>query len=176
MSTKFVSKNSNYMIVLRPGIEGNRALGTHAVSGLYVKFQSGIVDVKEDSIIQQLRSHPSFGIDFVEVKPEEVDPFVDTREEIEPPHVVTEIHYGHAEGTTGKQARITPQMKKVIEKEALKMIPGILKSNPRILKDIVMSLAAEMQAKEEAKVEEVKVKEEKKEEIVLEPVKEDVRE
>lgn len=143
------------MIVLRPGIEGNRALGTHSVPGLYVKFQAGVVDVKEDSIVTMLRAHTSFGTDFVEVKQNEVDPFVDTREEIEPVHTMTEMKYGHAEGkaSVGRPTKLTPQLKKVIEKEALKMIPGLLKSNPKILKDIIMELAAEMKAKETPKAE-----------------------
>jgi hypothetical protein len=150
MSTKFVSKNSNYMIVLKPGIEGNRNLGTHAVSGLYVKFQAGVVDVKEDAIIKMLREHPGFGTDFIEIKPEEADPYLDTREEIEPPHVISEIHYGHSEAVKGtsKKVKLTPQMKKIIESEALKMIPGLLKANPKILKDIILELAAEMKTKD----------------------------
>ena len=150
MSTKFVSKNSNYMIVLKPGVEGNRNLGTHAVSGLYVKFQAGVVDVKEEAIVKMLREHPGFGTDFIEVKPEEVDPYLDSREEVEPPHVISEIHYGHSEAVKGspRKVKLTPQIKKVIEAEALKMIPGLLKSNPKILKDIIMELAAGMKEKE----------------------------
>ena len=107
MSTKFVSKNSNYMVVLKPGVEGNRALGTHAVSGLYVKFQSGVVDVKEDSIVEMLRSHPAFGSDFIEVKQDEIDPYVDTREDIEPEHVISEIKYGHSEGMRGTPKKMS---------------------------------------------------------------------
>jgi len=152
MSTKFVSKNSNYMIVLKPGIEGNRATGLHSIPGLYIKFQSGVVDVKEDSVVEMMRQHPSFGTDFVEVKQDEVDPFINEREEIEPTHTMTEIKYGHSEGkkSTGK-AKLTPQLKKVIEGEAIKMIPGILKSNPDLLKGIILELAAEMKAKETPK-------------------------
>lgn len=153
MSTKFVSKNSNYMLVLKPGVEGNRALGTHTVSGIYVRFQDGSVDVKDQNIIEMLRSHPGFGNDFVEVRPEEIDPYADSREEIEPAHIVTEMKYGHAERVTGtpKPVKVTPQMKKILEKEALKMLPALLKSNPGLLKNLVVELATEMKAKEDAK-------------------------
>jgi hypothetical protein len=156
MTTKFVSKNSNYMIVLKPGVEGNRALGTHAVSGIYVRFQDGTVDVKDQNIIDMLKNHEGFGNDFVEVKPEELDPYADAREEIEPAHIMTEMKYGHAEKVVGtpKPAKMTPQMKKALEKEALKMLPGLLKSNPGLLKDLVVGLATEMKAKEDAKQEE----------------------
>ena len=151
MSTKFVSKNSNYMIVLTPGVEGNRALGTHAVSGLYVKFQSGSVDVKEESVVEMLRAHPSFGSDFIEIKEEEVDPFVDNRYDGEPDHVISEVRYGHVEKAIGvpSKVKLTPQLRKVIEGEALKMLPGLLKKNPEVLKEIILGLAADMKKKEE---------------------------
>jgi len=140
------------MLVLRPGIEGNRALGTHAVPGLYIKFQAGVVDVKEESIVDMLRSHPGCGVDFVEVKESELDPYSETREEIEPPHTITEMKYGHAEKSVGtpRPIKMTPVMKKMVENEAKKMIPNILKNNPEILKDIMVKMAEELKAKEAA--------------------------
>ena len=164
MSTKFVSKNSNYMIVLKSGLEGNRALGTHAISGLYVKFQGGVVDVKEEAVIKMLRDHPSYGIDFLEVKESEVDPYADERVDIEPEHVIQKMTYGHSEGLTGtpRSTKLTPQMKKLIEGEAIKMLPGLLKSNPQILKDIITSMAAEMKAKEAPEKEQEPAEEVKK--------------
>lgn len=155
MSTKFVSKNSNYMVVLKPGVEGSRALGTHSVSGLYVKFQAGIVDIKEQSIVEQLRNHPGFGIDFLEVKENEIDPYESVRDESEPAHIISEIKYGHVEKRTGTplKTKLSPQMKKLIEGEAIKMLPGLLKSNPKILKDIITSMAADMKEKEETSTE-----------------------
>jgi len=139
------------MIVLKPGVEGNRALGTHAIPGLYIKFLSGMVDIKEESIIELMRAHPSYNVDFLEVKDADVDPYADQREESEPSHFISEIKYGHTEKAmgSGKKTKITPQMKKFIEGEAMKMLPGILKANPKILKDIIMDLAAEMKSKEE---------------------------
>lgn len=156
MSIKFVSKNSNYMIVLKSGIEGSRVLGTQAVPGLYIKFQAGSVDIKEESVVKMLREHPSFGIDFVEVKQDEIDPYVDTREDIEPAHTSTEIVHGMAGKSIGAPKKITPEIKKLIEKEALKMLPDLLKSNPKILKDIILDLAKEMKSKETPKEEDSK--------------------
>jgi hypothetical protein len=97
-----------------------------------------------------LREQPGFGTEFIEIKPEEVDPYLDTREEVEPPHVMSEIKYGHSEAVKGspKKIRMTAQMKKVIEAEALKMLPGLLKANPKILRDVITGLADEMKAKE----------------------------
>ena len=152
MSTKFVSKQSNYMVVLRPGVEGNRALGTHAIPGLYIKFQGGVVDINEPTVIDLLRAHPSFGNDFIEIQDNmSADPYIDSREEIEPVHIHSEIKYGHSEGMKGspQKVKMSPQMKKLIESEAVKMLPGLLKDNPKILKYIIMSLASEMKTKEE---------------------------
>lgn len=150
MSTQFVSKNSNYMVVLKNGIEGNRILGTQPISGIYIKFEGGIVTVKEESIAEMLRQHPGFGSDFIEVKEDEKDPFIDTREETEPTHVISEIKYGHVEKSTSTapKVKMTPQMKDFIKAEAVKMLPDLLKDNPQILKDIIVNLANEMKAKE----------------------------
>jgi len=149
------------MIVLKSGIEGSRVLGTQAVPGLYIKFQAGSVDIKEESVVKMLREHPSFGIDFVEVKQDEIDPYVDTREDIEPAHTSTEIVHGMAGKSIGAPKKITPEIKKLIEKEALKMLPDLLKSNPKILKDIILDLAKEMKSKETPK------EEDSKEEILI---------
>ena len=155
MSTKFVSKNSNYMIVLKPGMEGSRVLGTSSTPGLYVKFQAGIVDVKEEAIVEMLRNHPSYGIDFQEIKQEEIDPFLSTRNDPEPDHVLIDMNYGHAEKRQGstKPSVMSPALKKYIEGEALKMLPTFLKENPDILKAAMESVMSEMKSaptKEEA--------------------------
>lgn len=146
MSIKFVSKNSNYMIVLKPGIEGSRALGTHSIPGLYVKFQDGVVEIKDEDVVEMLRSHSGYGTDFLEIKEHEMDPFLDTREAIEPDHVTGEIKYGHVERVKGppRKVKLTPELKKIVEGEALKMLPALLKKNPEVLKEVILGLAMEM--------------------------------
>lgn len=146
---KFVSKQSNYMLVLKPGIEGNRATGTQPIPGIYVKFQAGVVDVEEERIIKMLREHPGYGTDFLEVKDEDKDPYINERVEIEPGHVMSEIEHGSV-GKTVKNVstRMTPQVKKLIEDEAIKMLPNLLKSNPQILKDIIVTMTKEIQSTE----------------------------
>jgi len=176
MSTQFVSKQSNYCVILKNGIEGNRILGTQPVAGMYVKFEGGIVTVKDEQMAQLLREHPSFGNDFIEVEEIGQDPYSDSRTDIEPEHIMSEIKYGHAEAVKGmaKPVKLTPAMKKVVEVEAIKMLPSLLKENPEILKGLIMSLAAEMKDKEEKTEAEEEVKEEKEE--VQEPEKEDKKE
>lgn len=155
MSTKFVSKNSNYMVVLKPGKEGNRASGTQAVSGLYVKFDSGVVDIKDEAITELMREHPDCGNAFVEVKEDEVDPYAEKREEVEPKHVTSEMKYGHIvsrEGTPIK-TNVSPQVKAMIKAEAIKMIPDILKQDPELIKGILRDMAAEAVAKDQKALE-----------------------
>jgi len=151
--TKFVSKQANYMIVLKPGTEGNRALGTQAVSGLYIRFQDGVVDIKEESIVNQLREHEKCGTDFVEVKDEEMkDPYAGTRVSIEPQHVMTEIDRGYAGKKTiegEKKLNLSPEMKKAVKAEALKMIPQIIKEDPEMLKSILKNMVSDAESKVE---------------------------
>lgn len=143
--SKFVSKNSNLMIVLRPGIPGSTITGQQPKAGLYVRFQSGTVDIKEESVADLLRNHPEFNRDFIEVKETDLDPYEANRDEIEPAHVIKEIKYGHSEKAIGsiKKPKLSPELKKLIENEAVKMLPGLLKSNPKILREILTNLAAE---------------------------------
>ena len=154
MATKFVSKNSNYMVVIKPGIEGSRVLGTSAIPGIYVRFQDGVVIIKDEKQIELMREHPAFETDFIEIKEAEKDPYSENRTEIEPDHVQAEINYGKMENrkATAKNVKISPQLKKIIEMEAVKMIPGLLKRNPSILKDILSNLNSEVEATDEAEV------------------------
>jgi hypothetical protein len=77
---------------------------------------------------------------------------------------MSEIKYGHAEAVKGiaKPVKLTPAMKKLIESEAVKMLPSLLKANPKILKDIIMGLAADMKEKETVDTKPESKKEDKK--------------
>ena len=147
MSVKFISKNSNLMIVLKPGIPGSTITGQQPQPGIYVRFQSGTVDVKEEAMIEMLRGHRGYGVDFVEIKQEERDPYEHTRQEIEPAHNITEVVYGHVGKKTTSKGKtvLSPEIKKLIENEAVKMLPDLLKKNPKILRDILSGLAAEVE-------------------------------
>lgn len=93
---KFISKFANYRIVLRPGIPGNRAVGTQAVPGLYVKFESGIAEIKNEETIELMKKHPAFLRGDI-MTPEDgvTDPFAGARKDSEPVHNMVNIEYGH---------------------------------------------------------------------------------
>jgi hypothetical protein len=119
---------------------------------LYVRFQAGSVDVKDEAIIALLREHPRYNVDFLEIKDSDADPFVEQREEIEPTHTLAEVKYGHVEKAqvSARASKMSPELKRVVEAEAMKMLPKLLKSNPKVLKEIILAMAAEMKTKEDA--------------------------
>lgn len=110
---KFVSRNANLRLVLSPGIPAQPLAGIASKAGVYVKFENGIVDVKEETIVKSLLDHPGFGTDFVEVEDAAKDPY--HRTESEPTHVITDLKYGHVEGRkVSKAARPSPEVEKMI--------------------------------------------------------------
>lgn len=130
---RFVSKSANLMLVLKQGFPGNHMNGTPPISGVYVKFQNGTVDVKEDSLIELMKRHPGYNVDYISVEEEEKDPFDYLRNESEPSHVLTEIKYGHVEKSVGtpRKNKLSPEILAILREEALKMakemLPGMLK-------------------------------------------------
>lgn len=153
--SKFVSKNANYMIVLRPGVPGSTVTGSQAQPGIYARFRDGQLITNDDNIIGMLKKHQGFGTDFIEVFPNEIDPYADSREDIEPAHVIQEIKYGQVERVMGskKKVKVSAAAKKAMDDEvmrmAIKMLPVLLKSNPEILKAAVKSIS-EAEAKEKS--------------------------
>jgi hypothetical protein len=131
------------MLVLKQGFPGNHMTGTAPISGVYVKFQNGIVDVKEQSLIDLMVKHPGFNVDFVSVEEEEKDPYEYMRNDSEPAHVLTEIKYGHVEKSVGtkKPLKLSPELKNVLHTEALRMAKEML---PGMMKEVFTQMKEEM--------------------------------
>lgn len=121
------------MVVLKPGFPGNHLTGQAAVTGIYVKFQNGIVDIKDESMIEKMKLHPGFDRDYICVEEKEKDPYAYNRDEVEPVHYIKELKYGHVEGTqkSPRAAKISPELQKFIEEQATNlakaMLPGMMK-------------------------------------------------
>ena len=141
---KFVSRNSNLMVVLKPGLPGNHLSGTAPVTGIYVKFQNGTVDVKEDSLIELMKKHPAFNTDYIAVEEgiREEDPYAYYRSEVEPTHVVSEIKYGHVEKATSSapKRKMPPELEALIKAEAAKMAKEML---PSLIKETIQAMKTE---------------------------------
>ena len=139
---RFVSKSANLMLVLKQGFPGNHMTGTAPISGVYIKFQNGVVDVKEQSLIDLMLRHPGFNIDYIAVEEEKADPFEYLRNETEPSHILTEIKYGHVEKSVGnkKPMKLSPEIKAVLQEEATRMAREML---PGMMKEVLTSMKNE---------------------------------
>lgn len=166
---KFVSKSSNLMVVLKPGFPGNHLTGTAPVTGVYVKFSNGMVDVKEDSLVEMMKKHPAFNMDFIAVDEaaKEEDPFAYYRSENEPTHVTSEVKYGQLEKSqsSAKAKPMHPDLKNAIQAEATRLAGAMVKEMlPNLIKEALSSISAEgkkeagTNVKIEGKVKESKVK------------------
>jgi len=113
---KFVSKQSNYQITLRPGISGSRVTGTHLVPGLYVRFEGGLATVNNEETIELMYNHPAFNRDFIVQPEDKVDPYASTRRDTEPQHNITNIKHGAPDGS------LTPKPKFVLSSDKMKIV------------------------------------------------------
>jgi hypothetical protein len=125
---KFVSKNNNLTVVLMPGIPAQPLSGTPARAGLYVRFKQGSAEITDEKIIDMLKNHPAFNADFICVEDNASDPFMDTRRDIEPTHVMSEMKYGHLESTKAstKKVKLTPEIRKVVDSIAMEKVKELL--------------------------------------------------
>lgn len=143
---KFVAKNANLMIVLRPGIPAQPITGTPAVPTLSVRFHEGLAEVFDENIVEMMLRHPAFDSDFISVEEKMSDPYSSMRKPTEPAHVVTEIKYGTPVQRTGSptNTQLSPELKKVIEDQAKEiaraMLPGMVEAT---LKAMAANSAAE---------------------------------
>lgn len=139
---KFISKSSNYMLVLKPGIPGSSVTGQASQPGIYVRFRDGIVEVKDQDMIDRMKTSDGFrNGDFIGVDDHGEDPFADTRTPSEPAHIISEIKYGHVEGRkmTEVPVKLPASAKKLIEREAVKMAKAML---PDLLKEAIREMTA----------------------------------
>jgi len=140
---KFVSKNMNLRVVLRHAIPAEPMSGRNAVPGLYVKFESGFVEVKDEETIKLMLNHPGFNSDYIAVEESGKDPFADYRREKEPEHITTEIVYGHVGKTTGKKTVLTPEQKKALRPMAEAMAKEMFKEMaPTMMQEMLKTLVA----------------------------------
>jgi hypothetical protein len=151
---KFISKNANLRVVLRPGIPANQMSGIAGQPGVYVKFQNGIVETKDENIISQLRAHQGFNLDYICVDDNGEDPFAYQREEMEPIHVLQDMKYGHVENkrfSPHKKIKLDPQIKKLVDELAMEQVKKLL---PKMVEETVRKLA-DMQVEKNKKAKKI---------------------
>ena len=140
---KFISKSSNLLIVLRPGLSAQPLTGTPAVPTISVRFKDGVADVQNQELVDMMLKHPGFNSDFISADSVPVDPYAATRQSSEPSHVMTEIKFGTPVNRIvgkGDNTKLSPEVQKLIQDMAVemakKMLPSMVEST---IKGIVES-------------------------------------
>ncbi len=155
---KFISKSSNLLIVLKPGLSANSLAGTVGRPTVSVRFKEGVAEVPEGELLDMMLAHPGMGGDYIAAETD-FDPYASFRPEVEPQHIVTELKFGtpiamRKEG--GNKASLPPELaalvKEMASNLAKEMLPGMVEAT---LKTIV-----ENRKEETASVPEVEGEEE----------------
>ena len=155
---RFISRNSNLLIVLCPGLPAQPASGLPAKPTVSVRFKDGVADVPEGELCDMMLVHAGFNSDYVSADSTGKDIYASKRTESEPTHVITELKYGTPEKVIvgNSKTKLTPEMQKIVKEAAIslakEMLPGMIEST---LKNII---EAHEQNKKDSEVEKPKGK------------------
>lgn len=143
---RFISRNSNLRVILKPGIPAEPLTGRAGDPGLSVKFLDGVLEVKDESIIERMKNHPGCEVDYWFVEDGWKDPFKNTREESEPAHIISEFKYGRPDRTlsSAKPPKISPELEKIINARAIEIAKGLL---PEMIEHVIKEGAEKHKAK-----------------------------
>lgn len=147
---KFISKSSNYCIILKPGISAEPITGRAAVPGVSVKFENGIAIINDENMCQLLMANPAFNVDFILADDLSHDPFLRSST-IDPKHDLIDVNYGHP-GKKGGDADIrNEQLIKMAKVMAIEMTKELA---PKLAKEIIADLALKQEKDKKSKKEE----------------------
>lgn len=151
---RFISKNANLRIILRPGLPANHLSGVLAVPTVFVRFQNGLAEVKDPDMIVQMKAHPGFNADYICADEDQPDPYAHTRQDAEPPHAISQIEYGHVGKIIGTPIKkvLPPEIQQMIKDQARELAKSML---PEMIKGLMEAGALKEGDKKEAKKEEV---------------------
>jgi hypothetical protein len=154
---KFISRSSNLLVVLKPGIPAQPITGTPPVPTVSVRFEDGMANVEDNSLVELMKSHPGFNGDFILATDEAFDPYIGQRQATEPAHIVMEMVHG-APATkivTGKLGNVSPDVERLIREQAMEiaknMLPQMVKAT---LEDLVSARQEAKKVEEESTPEE----------------------
>lgn len=145
---KFISKYQKFMVVLRPGQPGNRALGTQAIPGLFVKFIDSEAEINENDprgkeMIELLMNHPAY-INKEIISADNPEGLDIKKQSSEPGHDISEFKYGHLDKTLSSPSKsplsLSPEQKKLFDEavkaEAKKLVEGFLASKKESTEEV----------------------------------------
>jgi hypothetical protein len=127
---KFISRNSNLLIVLRAGLSAQPITGTPAKPTISVRFKDGVADVTQQELVDMMLVHPGFNSDFISAEESPIDPYAALRQPSEPTHVVTDIQFGTpmSRQVKGGKPAIPAELQKLIQESAAEMAKQMLPS------------------------------------------------
>lgn len=137
---RFISKSSNLLIVLSPGLQAQPLTGTPAKPTISVRFKDGVAEVSDEKLIEMMLAHPGFNGDFISADITGVDPYAFTRRSAEPQHQLTELKFGTpvARKLAGGPPVLSPELQKIVQDMAInlakEMLPGMVENT---LKNLV---------------------------------------
>ena len=146
---RFISKNVNLRVILKPGLPPDLGSGRMADPGISVKFLDGVLEVNDQGIIDRLRIHPGFSLDFFSVEDGEWKvPFRTASSETEPAHTITEFKYGRPDRvlSSAKAPKLSPEIEKMLTERAFEIAKGLL---PDMMKEMLKAGAARRSADSE---------------------------
>jgi len=148
---KFVSKQSNYRVVLTPGLPAEPMTGRSAVAGIYVKFENGIADVKDEKLCESMMRHPAYENDFIILEEGGKDPYNNMRRNKEPEHDVAEVKYGTiGKNLNPKKPTFSREQKEAIEQMSVEIAK---KMAPEMAMAMLKEMASNKVEKEKDKTE-----------------------
>jgi hypothetical protein len=158
---RFISKNANLRIILRPGLPANHLSGVLAVPTVFVRFQNGLAEVKDPDMIAQMKNHPGFNADYICAEDDTPDPYASTRQDNEPPHAIAQIEYGHVGKIIGTPIKkvLPPEIQQMIQDQARELAKSML---PEMIKGLMEAGALKAGEAKKEEVSEIKNKSAKK--------------
>jgi hypothetical protein len=143
---KFVSKSSNLLVVLRPGMSAQPLTGTPAKATISVRFKDGIAEVQDEGLVKMMLEHTGFNSDFISAEDMVVDPYLSMRQQSEPDHIVTEMKYGMPVNRTVPKTQLPPDIQKLVQTAAIEMAKEML---PSMVENTLKSILASSQSNKE---------------------------
>lgn len=137
---KFVSKFTNFRVVLKPGLPAQPVVGIPATPGLSIKFEDGFAEVANPEHIEMLKASPDYVNKVImDADPEGTDEFVRTN--ISPEHNTMEIGFGRVMKSMGGKSAGNPEAMKLLKKMAMELFKEEL---PKMAKAEAMKIAPQL--------------------------------
>ena len=145
---KFISKNSTYRLILRAGQPAELATGRLPVPTIFVRFEEGVAEVKDEEHIKMVLAHKDYGVDFFAYESTDLktQKLIADRVSAEPEHDITDIQFGHVgRKTSANKFNMTPEIKAMLLDNSMAMAKSIalemVKEQMKPIQDLLKSLA-----------------------------------